>query len=85
MQRLVAATSHLPVATSGPEDWSAKLTRREQTVASAIASGASNKEIARRLKITERTVKAHVSAVLDKLQVRDRLQISLRINGQRSG
>lgn len=43
--------------------------------------GASNKEIARQLDITERTVKAHVGAILDKLKVRDRLRLSLCING----
>lgn len=85
MQRIVSATSRLPVVTPDPADWTTKLTRREQTVAWAISSGASNKEIARQLNITERTVKAHVSAVLDKLQVRDRLQISLRIHDRRSG
>lgn len=53
------------------------LTQREKSVAEAVAGGKTNKEIARDLDITERTVKAHLSAVFDKLQVRDRLQLVL--------
>jgi DNA-binding NarL/FixJ family response regulator len=45
-------------------------------------AGASNKEIARQLGITERTVKAHVGAMLEKLGARDRLKLALIINGQ---
>jgi DNA-binding NarL/FixJ family response regulator len=52
-------------------------------VARAIAEGGSNKEIARRLGITERTVKLHVGAVLEKLGVRDRLQVALIVKGVR--
>lgn len=51
------------------------LTPREQAVALQVAEGAANKEIARRLNITLRTVKAHLSAIFDKLGVRDRLQL----------
>lgn len=61
--------------------WQEKLTEREREVALTLASGASNKEIARLLGITDRTVKAHVGAILEKLQVRDRLQLSLVVNG----
>jgi DNA-binding NarL/FixJ family response regulator len=89
MQRLVNATSRLQAATSAAvlpegETWSKDLTDREKQVASTLAGGASNKEIARALGITERTVKAHVGAILEKLQVRDRLQLSLIVNGRPS-
>ena len=57
-------------------------TTRARLMGIALATGASNKEIARSLGITERTVKAHVGAILEKLQVRDRLQLSLVVNGQ---
>ena len=50
-----------------------------------IPLGLTVTETARALGITERTVKAHVGAVLDKLHVRDRLQLSLIVNGQTSG
>lgn len=82
MQRLLSATARLlpePAAEQGA--WRSTLTPREQEVAVALAKGASNKEIARQLDITERTVKAHVGATLEKLGARDRLQLSLIING----
>lgn len=85
MTRLVEVTvrigQKIPVESS--ESWASLLTPREQEVARAIAEGASNKEIARGLGITERTVKLHVGAVLEKLGVRDRLQIALIVNGVR--
>jgi len=55
------------------------LSPREQEVARAVATGCSNKEIARLLGITERTVKAHLGVVFEKLGVRDRLQLALRV------
>lgn len=62
-------------------EWTQSLSEREQEVARRVAVGASNKEIAQTLAITERTVKAHLGAIFDKLGVRDRLQLSLRVNG----
>lgn len=84
LQRLVDRTSRIlsqrPAAMKN-DDWSAKLSEREAQVARLVAGGASNKEIARDLSIAERTVKAHLTAVFEKLGLRDRLQLSLRING----
>jgi DNA-binding NarL/FixJ family response regulator len=57
----------------------AALTAREREVAETISAGASNKEVARLLQITERTVKAHVSTIFNKLGVRDRLQLTIKI------
>jgi two-component system nitrate/nitrite response regulator NarL len=56
------------------------LTAREQMVAEQIATGATNREISERLEITERTVKAHLSAIFEKLGVRDRVQLALAMN-----
>jgi DNA-binding NarL/FixJ family response regulator len=66
---------------SGPQTtWAAplaELTPREREVATQVAEGACNKEVGRRLDITERTVKAHMTAIFEKLGVRDRLQLVL--------
>jgi DNA-binding NarL/FixJ family response regulator len=53
------------------------LTSREREVLAQIAEGRSNREIARLLRVSEKTVKAHVSAVLAKLGVQDRTQAAL--------
>ncbi|WP_416137010.1 helix-turn-helix transcriptional regulator [Halomonas sp. HK25] len=56
------------------------LTERERTVTRAVLEGQSNKEVARSLGITERTVKAHLGAVFAKIGVRDRMQLVLRLS-----
>lgn len=84
LQRIVGSASRLLGERSAgqlKDSWSSLLSDREAQVARLVASGASNKEIAEHLFITERTVKAHLSAIFEKLDVRDRLQLSLRING----
>jgi DNA-binding NarL/FixJ family response regulator len=58
-----------------PDD--ARLTARERQVLTEIAHGRSNREIARALKVSEKTVKTHVSAVFIKLGVADRTQAAL--------
>lgn len=63
-------------------DTLASLTERERTVALAVLEGRSNKEVARQLEITERTVKAHLGAIYRKLHVRDRMQLVLKMAKQ---
>ncbi|MFD3557649.1 response regulator [Streptomyces goshikiensis] len=53
------------------------LTDREREVLSHIADGRSNREIARALVLSEKTVKTHVSNILMKLDVADRTQAAL--------
>jgi DNA-binding NarL/FixJ family response regulator len=53
------------------------LTPRERTVLGLLGTGASNAEIGRALHLVEGTVKAHVSAILDRLGVRNRVQAAI--------
>ena len=55
------------------------LTNRERDVLSCILDGLSNKEIARELGITERTVKEYVGTLLNKFQAKDRISLLLRL------
>jgi DNA-binding NarL/FixJ family response regulator len=58
----------------------ANLTDREQEVATAVGVGASNAEIAASLHMSEATVKAHVSRLLNKLNVSNRVQIAILVH-----
>jgi len=56
------------------------LTPREKQITLLIGKGASNKEIASQLNVSERTVKAHLSAIFQKLQIPDRLHLGLFVS-----
>lgn len=65
-----------------PSDhWAQALSPREQEVARYASLGESNAQIAERMSISERTVRAHLSAVFEKLQVEDRLMLALKVHG----
>jgi DNA-binding NarL/FixJ family response regulator len=55
---------------------SAQLTSREWDVALRVAGGASNRQIARELVVSDRTVDTHVSHILNKLDLVSRAQIA---------
>jgi DNA-binding NarL/FixJ family response regulator len=58
----------------------AVLTPRELQVAQMVHLGGNNKIIARELDISERTVKAHLSAIFRKLDIENRLHLALFFN-----
>jgi len=62
-----------------------QLSVREQEVLHLIAQGLSNAEIADRLSITVRTVKAHVSSLLQKLGLEDRTQLAIHALRRQGG
>ncbi|MEH2315869.1 response regulator transcription factor [Nostoc sp.] len=68
-------TQSLPVPSS-----LAELTPREKEVLQLIATGASNREIAHQLYISEGTVKNHVTNILNRLNLRDRTQAAIWAN-----
>ncbi len=84
LQRMVGSTAtaianrSAQPASKVPQAW-ALLSGREAQVARLVSAGRSNKEVASALFISERTVKAHLGTVFDKLGVRDRLQLVLRL------
>jgi DNA-binding NarL/FixJ family response regulator len=74
-RRLISEFTRLqPVPDATPSAALAALTPRETEVLRLVAEGLSNPEVARRLVVTEETVKTHVSRILSKLGLRDRTQ-----------
>ena len=74
-RRLIIEFTRLrPVSDTPPSAVLSTLTPRETEVLRLVAEGMSNPEVARRLVVTEETVKTHVSRILAKLGLRDRTQ-----------
>jgi two-component system nitrate/nitrite response regulator NarL len=58
------------------------LSARERQIALLVGRGASNKEMANELNISERTVKAHLTSIFHKLKISNRLRLGLFVAGQ---
>lgn len=85
-QAAAAPPTPAPVPVQTPRvapDKLATLTRRERDIVNLLADGASNKQVAEELDISERTVKGHLSNVFMKLGVSDRLNLVLYLRGAR--
>lgn len=76
---LVAGDSDAAARTDDARDRMAALSPRERDVALAVGRGQANAEIAAALHLSVPTVKAHVSRLLDKLDVDNRVQIALLV------
>ncbi|HHB82818.1 MAG TPA: response regulator transcription factor [Devosia sp.] len=57
-----------------------ELTRREEQVLRLVSRGKSNKEVARELDLQEKTVKHHMTSILNKLKVRNRVEAAVLAN-----
>jgi DNA-binding NarL/FixJ family response regulator len=73
-RRLIEDFCSRPDPEAGRPEVVATLSEREQEVLQLLARGLSNAEIAQELYLGETTVKSHVSRILGKLGLRDRIQ-----------
>ncbi len=85
-QRNWVSQSQLPKMRRGPYAASRHhplgLTQHEQQVLALIAEGKSNKEVARSLSRSPRTIEHQVSAVLGKFNAANRMEVLLRLRGE---
>ncbi|MGM3307748.1 response regulator [Anabaena sp. WFMT] len=72
--------ANAPISSPSVPPSLAELTPREKEVLQLIATGASNREIAQELYISEGTVKNHVTNILNRLNLRDRTQAAILAN-----
>jgi DNA-binding NarL/FixJ family response regulator len=84
VQFLIASLTQIKTTNVSPQhnEWRQKVSHREAEVIESVALGASNKVIARQLDISERTVKAHLTTIFEKLSVTDRFKLALLVNGK---
>lgn len=61
------------------------LTPREREIARCVADGATNKLVAKRLSVSDVTVKAHLTTIFQKLGVSGRVQLALLLSDQQAG
>ena len=73
-RRLIEELTRSRARSTAPPPALASLTEREVEVLKLIAAGLSNREMAQRLFLSEATIKTHVGRVLNKLDLRDRVQ-----------
>jgi len=76
-QMLKGMLSEMKPTTSGVSPAAKNLTKREREILALVAEGMSNREIAERLVLSPETVKSHVAAILEKLNVSDRTQAAI--------
>lgn len=77
LEELAVAAEQQQAASADRDHRLERVTPRERQIVELLSVGASNKEIAKRLNVTERTVKAHLTAIFRKLGISGRLQLAL--------
>lgn len=77
--RLLASQGSTDKATTDPI---AQLTYREEQILRKVARGMTNKEIARDLKLQEKTIKHYMTLILQKLDARNRTEAALMVRGR---
>ena len=89
LQRLMEGESHVAPALAArrlsrmhkpqdaPPDPLSTLTAREEEILRLVSAGLSNKEVARRLDLQERTIKHHMTQILQKLHLRNRTEAAI--------
>lgn len=78
LESLLPVTGHKPAPS--PSNPLQRLTRRESEIAVQVTEGLSNKEIAKRLGISDKTVKVHLDHIYHKLQINRRTQLLHRLH-----
>ncbi len=73
----LSASPPRPLTRSADQEKLVLLTPREMQVARLVVDGLNNKLIARRLTVSERTVKAHLTHIFQKLDIKSRLNLAL--------
>jgi DNA-binding NarL/FixJ family response regulator len=76
-QMLKGMLSELKPGSAQPSSAAKNLTKREREILALVAEGLSNREIAEKLVLSPETVKSHVAAILEKLNVSDRTQAAI--------
>jgi len=74
---LVAELTYEPEISQAEKEAVASLSPKELEVAKLVSHGATNKMIAKKMDITERTVKAHITAIFQKMDLSDRLSLAI--------
>lgn len=74
---LIDELTHKPEISDAQRQALESLSPKEMEVAKLVSHGATNKMIARQMNITERTVKAHLTAIFQKMNLPDRLSLAI--------
>ncbi len=81
-EEIAQAQSPAPLATPQIDDGMSALTRRELEILKLVAEGLTNEEIGKKIFISEKTVKTHLTNIFDKLKVNNRFKAALILMGQ---